>query len=150
MATQYFLKNQYSLFPLTIDPTAPYNELRASSSNDSPLEFVFTPITSSLYKICTNQGTSSLCLDVFGDNKTTPHLSDPGNYSGQQWTLIPTNGAFKLSNQYTGTGFFLDVYSDTKQAFMSTGDFSGQYWNRVEVVAVSSSSSLTASVCNGA
>jgi hypothetical protein len=46
------------------------------------------------------------------------------------WTLIPQReqGYFKLSNNWTGEGWFLDTYNDTHEAFMSQGDATGQYW----------------------
>lgn len=33
-----------------------------------------------------------------------------------------------LSNDWTGPGWYLDTYSDSHEAFMSQGDFSGQQW----------------------
>jgi hypothetical protein len=65
-----------------------------------------------------------------------PHLSSPGNYMGQQWSLINSkiDGLFKLSNAYTGTEWYLDVYADgVNGAFMSENDYAGQYWKQVQV-----------------
>ena len=73
------------------------------------------------------------CLDVYGDQKYTPHLARPGDYSGQQWSVVTFETGFKLSNEYTGSGWFLDVYADTKVAHMTQGDYQGQYWVRVDV-----------------
>lgn len=146
--TQYLLKNQYSSNALAVDPTAPSLQLRASSPNDVALDFLFTELAGGLYNICTTYKGFSYCLDVFGDNKTTPHLGSPGSFTGQMWSVIPANGFFKLSNQYTGSGYFLDVYGDTKQGVMSTGDYSGQYWDRVVVSAAIPSSSLSQTVRN--
>ena len=33
-----------------------------------------------------------------------------------------------MSNDWTGPGWYLDTYSDSHEAFMSRGDFSGQQW----------------------
>jgi hypothetical protein len=133
--SQYILTNLYSNVPLAVDPTVEYLQLRASTTTDTSLKFNFTQASENEhYNICTEWDSIAYCLDVFGNNKTTPHLSTPGNYAGEQWIVNATQeGAFKLSNDFTGTGYYLDVYGNTKQAFMSTGDYSGQYWRLDEV-----------------
>ena len=51
-----------------------------------------------------------MCLDVYGDDKTRPHLAPAGNYSGQQWQLIKRNDvSWSLTNSYSGPDLFLDV-----------------------------------------
>lgn len=84
-------------------------------------------------------------LDLHNDrsgDKTRVCLAEPGFYSGQFWTLIPyddeegVNGKgegkgrwFKLSNDWTGPGWFLDRRrSGSCEAFMSQGNYSGQRW----------------------
>lgn len=68
-------------------------------------------------------------LDVYGNDKTKPHLADAGNYSGQIWTITAWgDGTFRLTNEYSGSGLHLDVYSDTKVPFLGDGDHSGQHW----------------------
>jgi len=68
-------------------------------------------------------------LDVYGNDATKPHLADAGNYSGQIWTISPWgDGTWQLTNQYSGSGLHLDVYSDTKVPFMGDGDHTGQHW----------------------
>jgi hypothetical protein len=69
-------------------------------------------------------------LDVYGDDKTKPHLADAGNYSGQIWTIASWgDGTWRLTNAYSGSGLHLDVYSDTKVPFMGDGDHTGQHWH---------------------
>ena len=67
-------------------------------------------------------------LDVYS-NGTTPYLADAGNHSGQVWTISPWgDGTLLLWNQYSGSAFHLDTYSDTKVPFMGDGDHTGQHW----------------------
>lgn len=37
------------------------------------------------YSLCTLWLGANKWLDVYGDDKTRPHLATAGNYSGQQW-----------------------------------------------------------------
>jgi hypothetical protein len=99
------------------------------------LPFTFSPIASTTFvKICTTITSTSYCLDVWGDKKTVPHLSEEGNYSGQQWSVASAGtGLVKFSNQYTGSGWYLDVYGDTNGATMSQSDYAGQYWKQIAV-----------------
>ncbi|KAI9890074.1 MAG: hypothetical protein M1814_004473 [Vezdaea aestivalis] len=70
-----------------------------------------------------------LCLDVYGTDNTQVHLVDPAKNPGQRWTReLVSDGTWRFSNNATGNGMFLDVFSDTKQAFMATPDKSGQHW----------------------
>jgi hypothetical protein len=68
-------------------------------------------------------------LDVYGNDKTKPHLANAGYYSGQIWTIAQWgDGTWRLTNQYSGPGLHLDVYSDTKEPFLGDGNHSGQHW----------------------
>lgn len=68
-------------------------------------------------------------LDVYGDDKTKPHLAEAGYFSGQIWTVSSWgDGTWKFTNEYSGSDLHLDVYSDTKVPFMGDGDHSGQHW----------------------
>lgn len=76
-------------------------------------------------------------LDLYNDNsgdKTRIRLASPGYYSGQFWTLIPCveeekHGRwYKLSNDWTGPGWFLNVDAQTGVACMREGDHDGQWW----------------------
>lgn len=59
---------------------------------------------SGTYNLCTMWLGSSMCLDVYGNDKTRPHLATAGNYSGQQWHIESRgNGTWKLTNLYSGT-----------------------------------------------
>ena len=50
-------------------------------------------------------------LDIANDGNNTPQLAPTGNFSGQMWTLNNVGDTFKLSNDFTGSSSFLDVYS---------------------------------------
>lgn len=86
------------------------------------------------YKLCTWFLGTSKTLDVYGDDKTTPHLADEGNYSGQKWKIVPWmrcgewDGTYKLWNTYSGEDMFLDTYSGTRQPFMGVGNHTGKHW----------------------
>jgi hypothetical protein len=89
----------------------------------------YPPSSSSTYALFTKFLGVTKRLDVYGNDKTKPHLADAGNYSGQIWTISSWNdGTWKLTNQYSGSGLHLDVYSDTKVPFMGDGDHTGQHW----------------------
>lgn len=55
-----------------------------------------------------------MCLDVYGNNKTLPHLTTAGNYSGQQWQLIkkPLHHAWSFSNAYSGDDMVLSTVTN--------------------------------------
>ncbi|KAF9522635.1 hypothetical protein CPB83DRAFT_864200 [Crepidotus variabilis] len=68
-------------------------------------------------------------LDVYGDDATKPHLAAGGSYSGQIWTIAAWgDGTFRLSNAFSGSNMFLDVYSDTQIPFLEAAEHSGQHW----------------------
>jgi hypothetical protein len=107
--------------------------------NGCALPFTLVPCVEDSYRfnICTTHPhtKSPQCLDIFNDNsadRTRVRLADPGHYSGQMWTLIPQAGEgpgwYKLQNDFTGQGWYLDTYDGSYEAFMSQGDASGQYW----------------------
>ncbi|KAL7818344.1 ricin B lectin domain-containing protein [Trichoderma gracile] len=55
------------------------------------------------YNLCNMWLGAGKCLDVYGNDKTRPHLATAGNYSGQQWSVEKNgNGTWKLSNSYSG------------------------------------------------
>jgi hypothetical protein len=134
----YILTNKYTGpdHPLQVDPSSTDLQLYTSLQNESTSmlnwQFHAAP-QAAKYNICTNYQSAAYCLDIMRDNKIEPHLAAPGFYSGQQWTLVPSAGnTYKLSNDYSGDGYYLDTYSDTHVAFMSSGDYSGQYWSLTE------------------
>ncbi|KAH9209093.1 hypothetical protein DL95DRAFT_478418 [Leptodontidium sp. 2 PMI_412] len=128
----YELTNSYtgSNFPLAVISSSSDLELRVASKDDSSLSWQFLPAQDTTkYNICTNYEGTSYCLDVLGNDKTIPHLATPAFVTGQQWTAVPSEGnTYKFSNDYSGSGYYLDIYSDTKKTLMSTGGHSGQYW----------------------
>lgn len=129
----YELTNSYTgpSFPLAVNSSTTDLELLVAFKDDSSLSWQFlTAQDATKYNICTSYEGSSYCLDILGGDKITPHLANPAFVTGQQWTLIPSEGnTYKFSNDYSGSGYYLDIYSDTKQTVMTTGDFSGQYWS---------------------
>jgi hypothetical protein len=132
LTSYYELTNSYTgpSFPLAVNPSSSDLELLVASQDNSSLSWQFLAAQDATkYNICTSYEGSSYCLDIIGGDPTTPHLATPAFVTGQQWTLIPSKGnSYKFSNDYSGSGYYLDIYSDTKQTQMSTGDFSGQYW----------------------
>ncbi|GKZ60328.1 hypothetical protein AnigIFM49718_006667 [Aspergillus niger] len=55
------------------------------------------------YNLCTMWLGTGMSLDVYGDDKTRPHLAASGNYTGQQWHVEKqANGTWRLSNSYSG------------------------------------------------
>jgi M6 family metalloprotease-like protein len=70
-------------------------------------------------------------LDVINDGTNeTPWLNATGNYSGQFWSLTPwgNEGTYKLTNDFTGTEKSLNVYAESFEPFVGSGDHSGQHW----------------------
>jgi len=86
----------------------------------------FPTSSSPTYALYTNFLGPGKHLDVY---KTTPHLADAGGFTGQIWSVVPWgDGTWQLTNEYSGNGLHLDVYSDTNMPFMGDGDHSGQHW----------------------
>ncbi|KAJ5819392.1 hypothetical protein N7474_004983 [Penicillium riverlandense] len=78
----------------------------AADGNFSGQYWQFRPSKTSpgAYNLCTMWLGTKMFLDVYGDDKTRPHLAAAGNFSGQQWHVISQgNGAWKLSNSYSGS-----------------------------------------------
>jgi hypothetical protein len=129
----YELTNAYAGpgFPLAVNPSSSDLELRVASKDSSSLSWQFlTAQDASKYNICTNYQGTLYCLDILGNDKTIPHLAIPASVTGQQWTAIPEQGnTFRLSNDYSGAGYYLDTYSDNEQTLMDTGNYTGQYWS---------------------
>ena len=49
-------------------------------------------------------------LDVYGNDKTVPHLDIAAWVSGQIWTISPWgDGTWHLNNSYTGPNWYLDT-----------------------------------------
>ncbi len=74
-------------------------------------------------------------LDVYGDDKTRPHLAQAGNYSGQRWQLIGQGGnVWKLTNLYSGPDLFLSAdETGEKVKMLPGGGDSYQRWTLVKI-----------------
>lgn len=135
MATQ-FLSNDYlgPAYTLQPHPHSRTNGLHAAPSRYGGLIWAIVPSPehAGKFNICTTHNGRPKCLDIYNDgssDRTRVCLADPGHYSGQTWSLEPQgHGRCKLSNDWTGPGWYLDTYSDSHEAFVSRGDFSGQQW----------------------
>ena len=96
---------------------------------------------SSTYALYTLFLGASKRLDVYGNDAKSPHLADGGDHSGQVWTIFPWgDGTWQLWNQFSGSALHLDIYSDTHQPFMDTGDSTGQHWTFTLINGTPSSS----------
>ncbi|KAF3914784.1 hypothetical protein ABW20_dc0101359 [Dactylellina cionopaga] len=94
----------------------------------------------------------ALSLDVINDNDINSinvYMTSTGQYSGQywrfdNWTSSSVGGGYRLSNSFTGLNMHLDVNSGSLQAFLGTGDTSGQHWMLdTPAASTSTSTSLT-------
>lgn len=55
------------------------------------------------FNLCTMWLTPRKSLDVYGNDKTTPHLTASGNFTGQQWRLEErAGGTWRLTNIFSG------------------------------------------------
>ena len=134
----YRLTNLFTGYALALDvvndagPTSSGKLQMAASGSFSGQYWHFVPnpsSASSTYALYTQFLGPNKRLDVYGDDKTKPHLADSGNYSGQIWTISSWgDGTWRLTNDYSGSGLHLDVYSDTKEPFLGDGDHTGQHW----------------------
>ncbi|RDW65701.1 RICIN domain-containing protein [Aspergillus mulundensis] len=62
-----------------------------------------SPTNEGAYNLSTKWLGTKMLLDVYGSDKTRPHLSPAGDYTGQQWKVEKYgNGTWKLSNAYSG------------------------------------------------
>jgi len=92
------------------------------------------PDNDGTYKLVTWFLGTSKALDVYGDDKSQPHLADDGNYSGQKWSIVPWmscgtwDGTYKLWNTYGGDEMLLDTYSGNHEPFVGVGNHSGKHW----------------------
>lgn len=134
--TMQLLTNDYlgQAYSLQINPQSRTNGLHAAPSRDGGLFWTIVPSPEDpgRYNICTTYNGQPKCLDIYNDNshdRTRVCLADSGYYSGQTWSLEPQGeGRYKLSNDFTGPGWYLDTYSDSHEAFINSRDFSAQQW----------------------
>ena len=91
-----------------------------SSGAPGPLAFTVKPSAGMAdhFNLCTTHTASgsdnpeTVCLDVFGNDKSKPHLASQAAVTGQQWRVQPAKGvqdAYRLSNAFSGDDVFMDV-----------------------------------------
>jgi len=95
------------------------------------------------YYLHTAAGGREKALDVIndGDKSTSIYLrlSDTAMAAGQFWRFDewPSSGPYnyRLTNNFTGPDMHLDVFSDTLEPHLASGDASGQRWKAEAVLA---------------
>jgi hypothetical protein len=101
------------------------------------------------YRLHTTANGDGKSLDVLNDNgvnSITVQFATTGYFTGQFWRFDRwDDGTYRLSNNFTGVDKHLDVYSNTLQPYLGTGDLSGQHWTFSKYGASSSSSSSAGS-----
>lgn len=135
----YLLTNNYTgpHHSLKVNPLSGNSHLLVanddSTSNVLYWQFNFLWPTTK-YHICTEYAHSIFCLDIKVGDKTAPHLAVPAYDTGSFWSAQKWgDGTWKLTNDYSGPELHLDVYSNTRQAFMGDGDHTGQHWTLTPV-----------------
>jgi hypothetical protein len=74
-------------------------------------------------------------LDVYGDDKTKPHLAASGNHSGQKWKMRKwVDGTYNLSNEYSGEDLRLNGQSSTTSLAMGEG--LTQHWQLTAIKSI--------------
>jgi hypothetical protein len=114
--------------------------MMAPVSNNSGQFWRFIPLNKNVYSLRTRLLKDAYSLDIIDDKTYTKlHMAPTRNYSGQHWHLVPiTNETFRLTTELTGNNKYLNVYSDTKTAFMGSNDadYNGQHWNFTKITEV--------------
>jgi hypothetical protein len=136
----YFLFNSYTddAYILAVSPTGSSLVMAdAPSDAGSAKWFLSTADVEPFYRIHTVLGGTGQSLDVINDAGTSSislHMTGTGSYTGQFWRLDYWPGSgnsdypYRLSNNFTGVDMHLDVYSDTLEPHLASGDYSGQHW----------------------
>ncbi|KKP02057.1 hypothetical protein THAR02_05837 [Trichoderma harzianum] len=142
----YVLKNSFTAAAKILALTGNGNSLSmvdATNVTSNSLWFLTPTNSAGYYRLHTLTDGVKQSLDVINDNGVNSvnlHFASTGEYSGQYWRFDQwnTNPAYpyRLSNSFTGTGQHLDVYSDTYQAHLAGGDYSGQHWALVSANTV--------------
>ncbi|KAJ9659113.1 hypothetical protein H2201_007515 [Coniosporium apollinis] len=97
----------------------------AREGNFSGQFWQIKPRADGSYALCTEFLGAGMQLDVYGNDKTKPHLApkDAGNYSGQFWRIKPWgDGSFHLSNEYSGPGLYLDTMEGGTRVAMNSSN----------------------------
>ena len=113
------------LFVGTLPPGAAPLAFRVAPAHGDPSFWALCAVVST-----GGGGGQSLCLDVFGNDKATPHLAAPGSVSGQLWTVAGWgDGSWKLTNTYSGPDLKLDSKGEGGNGTMTKGEALGQHWS---------------------
>ena len=137
----YSISSIYNGGYLSVDQSSPDYNLSYTTNPSSSLQVQFQVApNASEYNICTTSIDSlTLCIDIFRDNTSAPHLTTPGHYSGQQWTVTgladPTNDGgtvFEFRNDYSGINAVLgtdggEVYMENNISITSMQE-NLHYW----------------------
>ncbi|KAL7808664.1 hypothetical protein V8C26DRAFT_423368 [Trichoderma gracile] len=135
----YVLKNSFTaaakILALTNTGSPSLSMIDAGSVSPDSLWFLTPTHTPRFYRLHTIANGVKQSLDVINDNgvqSVNLELATTGEYSGQYWRFddwhtIPTY-PYRLSNNFTGLNAHLDVYSDTFEAHLAGGDYTGQHW----------------------
>lgn len=142
--TWYRLTNTYLGYSQSLDvindngPNSSGTLTMSATARYSGQFWQLIPQSPGVYKLRTLFLGPNRVLDVWGDDKTKPHLAEKGNYSGQLWTITSWgDGTWKLTNAYSGPGLHLDTYSDTHMPFLGEGDHTGQHWHITAIERIS-------------
>ena len=106
----YTISSFYNPGYLSVDLASPDYNLSYTTNPSSSLQVQFQVVPdASEYNICTTIDSFTLCIDIFRENTSAPHLTTPGSYSGQQWTVTgladPTDDGgtvFEFRNDFSG------------------------------------------------
>lgn len=116
---------------------------------------IATSSSSDVYSVCTTSSGQSYCLDILnydnasGPSRTIPHLSAPSFVSGQQWSFSFApggSGGYRLSNAFTGAGWYLGVHSDTNQVYMTNNTSTDLTWKVVNATDFMSTKAAVSTV----
>ncbi len=157
---QYVLTNSFTVTnkQMAADTSALTMDTYDGTSQSG--QWFLTPADSPpFYRLHTVAAGSGQSLDVLNDAGTASiHLTmaATGQFTGQYWRLDTwASGAsgypYRLSNNFTGPDMHLDVYSDTLEPHLASGDYTGQHWALVRVAgdAAPAPSTTTSSVGAG-
>lgn len=148
--TSYILTNGYSLEAKELSAYGTSLNMSDPSTDDQHLWYLEDTGEDPFYRLHTRAKGNGQSLDVNPDDNTTVAFTIRGDYAGQFWRLdAAENGAFKLSNNWTGTNKHLDTYRDTLQPHMAVGDAIGQLWTFSRYLASTSGTSTATTISTG-
>lgn len=135
----YVLKNSFTAAAKILAVSGSDGSLSMINANNvtsNSLWFLTPTHTAHYYRLHTIANGVQQSLDVINDNGVQSiglHMAGTGDYSGQFWKFDSSPAGphypYRLDNSFTGPNKYLDVYSDTLVAHLSSGDYTGQYWS---------------------